>query len=114
MIKSGTYCFWIAPVVGKMTKTPTVYIMTNKRNGTLYIGVTSDIVGRVWEHKNKTIKGFSSRYGTTQLVWYEFHPTMEGAIHRETDIKRWKRLWKLKLVDEFNPRWEDLYDILLE
>ena len=91
-------------------KTPTVYIMTNKRNGALYTGVTSDLVLRVWQHKNGYYKGFSRQYHTDMLVWYENHSIMESAIIRETRIKTWKRLWKLKLIEDFNPEWNDLYD----
>lgn len=83
--------------------------MANKHRGTLYIGVTSDPVRRVWEHKSDAIDGFSKRYGTHMLVWYELHPTMETAIPREKQLKRWMRAWKLRLIEEANPRWKDLY-----
>ena len=94
-----------------MTK-PCVYIMTNKRNGTLYTGVTSNLVQRVWQHKNNLVEGFTKRYGTHTLVWYETRDTMSEAIMREKRIKEWKRTWKLEMISAFNPDWIDLYDDL--
>ena len=91
-------------------KQPCVYILTNKRNGTLYVGVTSNLLKRIWEHKNDVGKGFTSKYKTHTLVWYEPHETMESAIKREKDIKEWKRIWKLELIEKHNPLWEDLYN----
>lgn len=88
---------------------PCVYIVANQPNGTIYAGVTSNLVQRVWQHKNNIIKGFSSRYDTHSLVWYEMHPTMESAIIREKRLKNWKREWKLKLIERDNPQWKDLY-----
>jgi putative endonuclease len=79
----------------------------------LYIGVTSDIVKRVWEHKNDAVEGFTKRYGVHTLVWYEAHETMESAITREKTIKGWKRKWKLELIEKENPQWIDLYDSLI-
>ena len=93
-----------------MTRHPCVYILANKRNGTLYVGVTSDLVGRIWQHKNDVIRGFTSRYGVHTLVWYETHESMEGAITREKAIKEWKRSWKLELIERNNPPWRDLYN----
>ncbi|MDD5384908.1 MAG: GIY-YIG nuclease family protein [Gallionella sp.] len=93
-----------------MSKQPCVYLLASKRNGTLYVGVTSDLVKRVWEHKNHVVDGFTKQYGVGQLVWYEVHETMESAIQREKAIKEWQRAWKLKLIEEFNPDWKDLYD----
>ena len=93
-----------------MNKQPCVYLLASKRNGTLYVGVTSDLVKRVWEHKNHVVDGFTKMYGVSQLVWYEVHETMESAIQREKAIKEWQRGWKLKLIEEFNPDWKDLYD----
>ena len=90
-------------------KQPCVYIMTNKRNGTLYTGVTSNLIQRVWQHKNNLVEGFTKRYGTHTLVWYEAHDTMESAITREKRIKEWKRDWKLELITKGNPEWRDLY-----
>ena len=93
-----------------MTRRPCVYILANKRNGTLYVGVTSDLVRRIWEHKNDVIRGFTSRYGVHTLVWYETHESMESAITREKAIKEWKRRWKLELIERNNPTWRDLYN----
>jgi putative endonuclease len=96
-----------------MNKQPTVYILASKRNGTLYIGVTSDLVKRVWEHKNNMVEGFSKRYSVHQFVWYEQHENMESAILREKRLKDWKRLWKLNLIERMNPHWQDLYDSIV-
>jgi putative endonuclease len=93
-------------------KQPAVYILASKRNGTLYIGVTSDLVKRIWEHKNDTVAGFTNRYGVHQLVWYELHENMESAIVREKRLKEWKRVWKLELIERTNPDWDDLYDTI--
>ena len=89
---------------------PCVYLLASKRNGTLYVGVTSNLVGRVWQHKNGALGGFTERYGVHRLVWYEIHLTMESAILREKQIKGWRRAWKLDLIEAFNPQWRDLYD----
>jgi putative endonuclease len=89
-----------------------VYILSNKRNGTLYTGVTSDLLKRVYEHKNNLVDGFSKKYGIHRLVWYERHETAESAISREKQIKKWNRKWKLELIDNNNPFWEDLYEEL--
>jgi len=96
-----------------VSKQPAVYILASKRNGTLYVGVTSDLVKRVWEHKNHTADGFTKRYRVNQLVWYELHKNMESAIIREKRIKDWKREWKLELIESKNPDWLDLYDTIL-
>ena len=88
---------------------PCVYIMTNKRNGTLYIGATSNLVKRVWEHKNDVVEGFTKRYGLHRLVWYEVHDTMPSAGGRERAMKEWNRSWKIQLIEELNPGWLDLY-----
>ena len=96
-----------------MVKQPCVYLMASRRNGTLYIGVTSDLVKRVWEHKNSVIDGFTKRYRVHKLVWYEVHDTMESAILREKALKEWKRYWKLELIEKGNPAWRDLYGDLL-
>ena len=90
-------------------KTPCVYILSSKRNGTLYIGVTSNLVQRAWEHKNNFVDGFTKRYAVHNLVWYEVHDSMESAIAREKALKRWKRAWKIRLIEESNPSWKDLY-----
>ncbi len=92
-----------------MNKQPAVYILASKRNGTPYVGVTSDLVKRIWQHKNGSVEGFTERYGVHQLVWYELHATMESAIRREKRLKDWKRAWKLKLIEDANPDWQDLY-----
>jgi putative endonuclease len=96
-----------------MTKQPAVYILASKRNGTLYIGVTSNLIKRVWEHKNNLVKGFTKQYDVHQLVWYELHENMESAILREKRIKDWKRSWKLNLIEGMNPEWKDLYHFLI-
>jgi putative endonuclease len=87
--------------------------MASGRNGTLYIGVTSDVIKRIWEHKNDVVESFTSRYKVHDLVWYEAHKTMESAITRESALKNWKRKWKLELIEETNPGWRDLYSDLL-
>ena len=96
-----------------MNRQPAVYILASKRNGTLYIGVTSNLVKRVWEHKNNMIDGFTKRYRIHQLVWYEIHESMESAILREKRLKDWKRSWKLDLIESMNPDWQDLYDSIV-
>ena len=96
-----------------MERQPCVYMLASKRNGTLYIGVTSNLVKRIWEHENRTIEGFSKKYNVTLLVWYEVHETMASAISREKAIKNWKRAWKIKVIEAMNPEWRDLYDELL-
>jgi putative endonuclease len=94
-------------------KQPAVYILASRRNGTLYAGVTSDLVGRVAEHKSHAIPGFTQRHRVDLLVWYEAHPTMESAIRREKAIKEWRREWKLQLIERGNPGWRDLYPTLV-
>jgi putative endonuclease len=96
-----------------MAKQPCVYLMASRRNGTLYAGVTSDIVKRVWQHKNGEAAGFTKRYSVHTLVWYEVHDTMESAIQREKAIKEWKQTWKLELIEKSNPEWLDLYPALI-
>jgi putative endonuclease len=86
---------------------PCVYILASKRNGTLYVGVTSDLVKRTWEHKNDFVDGFTKRYGVHTLVWYERHETMASAIAREKALKNWRREWKLELIEASNPDWLD-------
>ena len=95
-----------------MEKQPAVYILTSKRNGTLYTGGTSNLKKRVWEHKNNIIAGFTKRYNVHILVWFEFHTEMTSAIVREKQIKEWHRKWKLELIEKENPGWKDLYSIL--
>ena len=92
-----------------MPKQPCVYILASRRNGTLYIGVTSALIKRVWEHKNAVVEGFTKRYDVHMLVWFELHENMLDAIAREKAIKEWKRKWKLDLIEATNPDWHDLY-----
>jgi putative endonuclease len=94
-----------------VNKQPAVYILASKRNGTLYIGVTSDLAKRIWEHNN-IVEGSSKRYGVHRLVWYELHETMESAIRREKQMKEWKRKWKLELIESVNPNWQDMYHVI--
>ena len=91
-------------------KAPCVYILASRPNGTLYVGVTSDIARRVWEHKSDVVEGFTKRYDVRTLVYYEIHATMPDAILREKQMKRWNRTWKILLIQQLNPRWRDLYD----
>lgn len=90
-----------------------MYILASQRNGTLYIGVTSNLIKRVWEHKNDLAEGFTKKYGVHTLVWYEVHEDMVSAIDREKALKEWKREWKLELIEAMNPEWRDLYEDLL-
>jgi len=96
-----------------MERQPCVYLLASKRNGTLYTGVTSNLVKRVWEHKQHAVAGFTRKYDINLLVWYEAHETMESAIRREKSIKNWRRAWKIQLIESTNPHWHDLYDDLL-
>jgi putative endonuclease len=89
-----------------------VYLLASRPYGTLYVGVTSDLVGRVWQHKKKAVPGFTARYAVDRLVWFESHDTVEEAIRREKRIKEWKRDWKINLIERDNPRWIDLYSSL--
>lgn len=93
-------------------KHPCVYMLASRRNGTLYVGVTSDLVRRVWEHKQDSVEGFTKKYGVHDLVWYEQHEDMLMAIAREKRLKEWKRAWKLELIEKMNPEWKDLYESL--
>ena len=93
--------------------TPCLYMLASKCNGTLYVGVTSDVVKRVHEHREGVAKGFTQQYEVKRLVWYEVHETMLAAIMREKQIKKWNRAWKLKLIERTNPEWKDLYDELV-
>lgn len=86
------------------------YIMTNKLNTTIYIGVTNDIYNRVYQHKKKLVEGFTSRYNINKLVYYEEYDYIEDAIYREKQLKNWRRQWKINLINEFNPEWKDLSD----
>lgn len=90
-----------------------VYILSNKRNGTLYTGMTNDLARRVFEHRSKAVPGFTRKYDLTRLVWYEVHGTLESAYQREKRIKEWKRAWKIELIEALNPDWRDLTDALM-
>jgi putative endonuclease len=90
-------------------KQPAVYLLASRRNGTLYIGVTSDLIQRVWQHKNDQTEGFTSRYHVHTLVYYELHSDMTAAITREKQLKKWNRAWKLALIEKQNPDWRDLW-----
>jgi putative endonuclease len=94
-------------------RSPCVYILASKRNGTLYIGVTSDLIKRVWEHKNDLVEGYTKQYGVHQLVYFEMHEDMESAIQREKQLKKWNRDWKIDLIEKDNLEWADLYDSLV-
>ena len=93
-------------------RTPCVYILASKPKGVLYIGVISNPVQRIWQHKNDVVEGFTKRYRVHRLVWYEVHETMESAISREKALKKWNRAWKIELIEKDNPLWLDLYDRL--
>jgi len=89
-----------------------VYILASRRNGTLYIGMTDDLVRRAWEHRTGAVRGFTRQYGIKMLVWFEQHETRESALQRERQLKKWNRAWKLQLIERFNPSWKDLADEL--
>ena len=89
-----------------------VYLVTNKPNGTLYLGVTSDLSRRIWEHRTKAIDGFTKIYGLDRLVWYEGFADIRDAIRRERTMKHWRRAWKVRLILDLNPNWSDLYEEL--
>ncbi|MDX2216866.1 MAG: GIY-YIG nuclease family protein [Oculatellaceae cyanobacterium bins.114] len=92
-----------------MNKQPAIYIMASRRNGTLYIGVTSDLIKRVWEHRNDLVDGFTKRYSIHCLVYFEQHSDIATAIQREKQLKKWNRAWKIALIEEANPEWLDLW-----
>lgn len=92
-----------------MEKLPCVYMLASRRNGTLYVGVTSDLIKRIWEHKHDSVEGFTRRYKVHTLVWYEAHESMMSAIAREKAIKEWQRAWKIRLIEKNNPKWRDLF-----
>ncbi len=94
-------------------KRPAVYIVTNRPKGTLYIGVTSNLVRRIHQHKTHAIEGFTRKYGTDKLVYFELFDDMETAIRREKQLKKWRRSWKIALIEKENPKWNDLYEKLL-
>jgi putative endonuclease len=90
-----------------------IYMMASKKNGTLYIGVTNDLLRRVWQHKNDVHGGFTKKYRVHRLVWYETTTDIEKAIQREKPMKKWRRQWKIELIEKKNPNWDDLYDELI-
>ena len=90
-----------------------VYIMANRKNGTIYIGLTSDLVGRVYQHREGLVPGFTKRYGCKLLVWYEAHDDLQDARVREMQLKEWKRSWKIRLIEEKNLEWDDLYPTVI-
>ncbi len=96
-----------------MPRQPAVYILASKRNGTLYRGVTSSLAKRVSLHKNDAVGGFTKKYGVHSLVYFELHADMPSAIAREKQIKKWRRAWKLELIERFNPEWRDLWEAVL-
>ena len=91
-----------------------VYTMASRRNGTLYLGVTSDLVKRIWEHRSGAVLGFTRQHGCELLVWYECHEDLQEARLRELQMKKWKRLWKLSTIEQMNPEWHDLFSTLFE
>ena len=96
-----------------MSKQPAVYILASKCNGTLYVGVSSDLVKRVWEHRNDVVEGFTSHYGVHRLVYFEIFDAMEQAMLREKRIKRWNRVWKIELIERHHPGWKDLWETIV-
>lgn len=96
-----------------MEKQYFVYILASKKNGTLYIGVTSNLPKRIWEHKNGQVSGFTKRYGIKEIVYFETYSDPESAILREKRLKKWERAWKIRLIEEKNPEWRDLYPEIL-
>ena len=92
-----------------MEKRFAVYLLASRRNGTLYVGVTSDLVQRVWQHRTNAVEGFTARHDVHRLVWFELHESAESAIQREKRIKKWERDWKVRLIEAGNPYWNDLY-----
>ena len=96
-----------------MEKLFCVYIIASRRRGTVYIGVTSNLVKRVWEHRDGVVDGFTKEYGVKKLVWYEIHDNAESAITREKRLKEWRRAWKIDLIEEKNPYWRDLFKTII-
>ena len=92
-----------------LEKQPSVYILASRRNGTLYIGVTSDLVRRVWQHKGDFVEGFTKKYSVHDLVYFALHTNMIAAISREKQLKKWRRSWKVQLIEAQNPEWRDLW-----
>ena len=96
-----------------MSKYHYIYIITNKKQGTLYTGITSDLLKRIWQHKNKVVKGFTNKYNLDKLVYYETSEVVDNAITREKQLKNWKRQWKIELIEKENPEWKDLYQEMI-
>jgi putative endonuclease len=96
-------------ILKDMSRSPAVYILSSGKKGTLYIGVTSDLPQRVWQHREDLVEGFTKKYGVHRLVYFEQHEDMEEAILREKQIKKWNRAWKVRLIEAANPNWRDLY-----
>lgn len=96
-----------------MSKQYYVYVLASGRNGTLYIGVTSDLIKRVYEHKNNLVEGFTQKYDVHNLVYYEVTESVESAIVREKQLKKWNRVWKIRVIEKENPEWKDLYSVLI-
>ncbi|MDE2842405.1 MAG: GIY-YIG nuclease family protein [Chloroflexota bacterium] len=94
-------------------RNPCVYILASRPNGAIYIGVTSNLQQRVWQHKSDFVKGHTANYQIHDLVWYEMHDNMESAITREKRLKKWNRGWKLRLIEDTNPGWKDLYEEII-
>ena len=92
---------------------PAVYILASQKNGTLYIGVTGNLVQRIWQHKNDLVEGFTKRYGIHMLVYYELHSDINSAITRDKQLKKWNREWKLGLIEQNNPQWQDLWPTII-
>jgi putative endonuclease len=93
---------------------PCVYIMASRRRGTLYIGATTELARRAWEHREGVIAGFTKRYGVKMLVWFELHGSLESALVREKQLKEWRRLWKVQLIESTNPTWRDLFGEIMD
>ena len=96
-----------------MSKQYYVYLITNERYGTLYVGITNDLVRRIYEHREGTVQGFSKQHGLSRLVWFEAHDDVLAAIEREKAVKRWRRDWKMNLIQAMNPNWDDLYESIV-
>jgi putative endonuclease len=96
-----------------MSKRFYVYILASDQYGTLYTGVTSDLIQRIWQHKNKAVEGFTETYSVDQLVYDEIHESADAALQREKQIKKWNRNWKIELIQKMNPEWKDLYETIL-
>lgn len=105
--------WWVSRCVDESMKTYYVYIMASKKNGTLYIGVTSNLTHRVWQHKTDVHEGFTKKYSVHRLVWYEATTEIVGAIKKEKQMKKWRRQWKINLIENENPNWDDLYEGIL-